>query len=453
MLSILARIGATRLLLGMSMFQLYLNNLTVMAILIAICAILVVIRRKIGSWKVTGIASAGFVAFILLTASWVLTHEEMGGDPGAYEADHYPDDQFHNLNETVMSTGTVTETLIDYMTSYPRRTPNSVIPTAPYQELMVEGDEISITWFGHSSVLFQTNEITILADPLIENQAMGPLFFGPAPFDYEHTYSVNDLPAIDYVLISHDHYDHLDMDSVKKLKDSHFFVPLGVETHLIEWGISEDNIDTYDWWQNSTIEPNFNLSLVPTQHFSGRGLTNYNTLWGSWVIELNDQMIYFSGDSGYSAEFEAIGDMYGPFDIAFLEAGQYNEAWDEIHMMPSETVQAGIDLKADTILAIHNSKFVLALHPWDEPLRHVTQSGEEMNQSVITPLIGQSFVLGDEYPSYPWWEDVEQAHAPTPASTLVNILLPTVAIAGVVAIRRYADDSRANDETDSSEEE
>ena len=169
---------------------------------------------------------------------------------------------------------------------------------------------------------------------------------GGKRFSKELTISIEKLPQIDAVILSHDHYDHLDYESIKKLhpKVGHFFAPLGLGVHLLEWGVPEGKITELDWWGQTTFE-DLTLISTPSQHFSGRGLTDRDkTLWCSWVIQSEDEKIFFSGDSGYGDHFKSIGEKYGPFDFAMMECGQYNSLWSEIHMFPEETAQAGVDV-------------------------------------------------------------------------------------------------------------
>ena len=365
------------------------------------------LKRKV---KIFSFLLAIFMSLIIVSATIFLNFSpQVGGESSVYDSPNYKDGTFQNLNPTGVSSGNVSflELLSQYMVDDSHRSPKVPLPTKEFEMLNLEQDEISITWFGHSTLLIHTDNITIITDPVFGEDNTDPLFFGPMPFIYQHSYDLQDLPEIDYVFISHDHYDHLDMDTIKQLKDSKFFVPLGVKAHLLRWQISEDNIEELDWYDERTISSEFNVALTPSQHFSGRGLFNGDsTLWASWVFNLNDKSIFFSGDSGYMEEYVTIGEKYGPFDIAFLESGQYNEAWSEIHMFPEEVVQAGIDLNANIILPIHNSKYELSLHHWDEPLERVTSEGERRNLSVATPMIGESFVLGKTIPNRAWWANV-----------------------------------------------
>ena len=377
-----------------------------------------------------------FVIIILLSATAFLNlSPQVGGDPGSYDSPNYYDGKFNNLNETSVSTGSFFGTLLDYMVGDDDRDPNVVLPTKKFQNLSLNESDVSITWFGHSTILIQSHNTTILMDPILGDGGLDPLIFGPSPFAYQHTYGIEDLPQVDYVFISHDHYDHLDMGTIQSLAGAEFFVPLGVKSHLIRWDIPSENVIEFDWYDEYNVTSEFFIALTPSQHFSGRGLSGDNTLWGSWVLDFNGHKIFFSGDSGYSEEYVEIGDKYGPFDIAIIEAGQYNEAWSSIHMFPEQSVQASIDLNASTILPIHNTKYVLALHKWDAPLERVTAAGEVLNQTVSTPYIGESFVLGGENPDYRWWRDVEIPSPPwLKESVFVGFLIPLALISSLMMI-------------------
>lgn len=411
-----------------SMLLLYRNNLQTLNFLIIIVALFWLIIRLIAKTsifsknelidkptlkrkaKIFSLVITVLISFIIISSTLFLNFSpQVGGEPQLHESSNFRDGTFHNLNPTSVSSGNVSflELLAQYIVSDNHRSPNVPLPTKEFERLNLDTDEISITWLGHSTILIHTDNVTIITDPIFGEDNTDPLFFGPMPFIYQHTYEIRDLPEIDYVFISHDHYDHLDMDTIKELENSKFFVPLGVKAHLLRWGINDENIEELDWYDEMSISSELTVALTPSQHFSGRGLFNGDTtLWASWVFNLNDKSIFFSGDSGYMDEYTTIGEKYGPFDIAFLESGQYHEAWSNIHMFPEEVIQAGIDLNASTILPIHNSKYELSLHRWDEPLERVTAEGERRNMSVATPMIGESFVLGETIPNRAWWANV-----------------------------------------------
>ena len=264
-------------------------------------------------------------------------------------------------------------------------------------------------WFGHSSFLLQIDGKNILLDPMFGKVAAPHPLLGANRFNKDFPLAIEKLPQIDAVIFSHDHYDHLDYNSVLKIKDKtkHFYVPLGVGTHLKSWGVTSTNITELDWWQETQLD-SLKLVCTPAQHFSGRKLNNnQSTLWSSWVIKSKTETIYFSGDSGYASHFKEIGKQYGPFDLALLECGQYNEKWSDIHMMPEETAQAGVDLGASKIMPIHWAGFKLALHDWKDPIKRVKIKAEELNIDIITPKIGDEILVKENNTNYTnWWKNL-----------------------------------------------
>jgi L-ascorbate metabolism protein UlaG (beta-lactamase superfamily) len=267
-----------------------------------------------------------------------------------------------------------------------------------------------LIWFGHSAFLLQMNNKTILIDPMFGDVPAPHPWLGGNRFSSTLPIAIEKLPNIDAVIISHDHYDHLDYGSIKKLKNKvgMFYVPLGVGVHLKAWGISPERIVELDWWQEAKHK-DLVFRCTPAQHFSGRKLSNrQNTLWSSWVISSDTENIYFSGDSGYGPHFKEIGEKYGPFDFAMLECGQYNTMWPDVHMFPEETAQAGLDIKAAQIMPIHWGAFKLAMHPWKDPVQRVVEKAKELQIPVITPKIGEPFLIkGNASAISNWWKEVE----------------------------------------------
>ena len=263
-----------------------------------------------------------------------------------------------------------------------------------------------LVWFGHSAFLLQIAKKTILLDPMFGKVAAPHPLLGANRFNAELPIEVEKLPHIDAVIFSHDHYDHLDYETVMKIKDKtkHFYTPLGVGEHLKAWGVPSSKITELDWWDEIQFE-SLTFVCTPAQHFSGRKLNNgQSTLWSSWVIRSKEENIYFSGDSGYASHFKDIGNKYGPFDLALMECGQYDAKWSDIHMMPEETVQAGIDVLAKKIMPIHWSGFKLALHDWKDPINRVQAKAKELGITVITPKIGQEILVQDSNTKYTnWW--------------------------------------------------
>ncbi|MBS9463470.1 MBL fold metallo-hydrolase [Flagellimonas sp. 389] len=265
-----------------------------------------------------------------------------------------------------------------------------------------------LIWFGHSAFLLQINGKNILIDPMLSDVPAPHPWLGSGRFSKELPIAIEKISRIDAVLISHDHYDHLDYESIRKLKDKvgHFYVPLGVGVHLKAWDVPNDAITELDWWQEATFS-DLKFVCTPAQHFSGRRFNDrQSTLWSSWVIKSMDESIFFSGDSGYSGHFKTIGKKYGPFDFAMMECGQYNESWADIHMFPEETVQAGIDVKAKYIMPIHWGAFKLSLHSWTDPIERVVKKGGTSDIGLVTPKIGEPILL-EELSGYndTWWRN------------------------------------------------
>ncbi len=325
----------------------------------------------------------------------------------------YKEGKFHNsvLTKTDFSFAKTIKIMYQMVTNTQGREPKGKIKTQafdPEKWTIRNEDEIMLSWFGHSSVLIKIDGRTILADPVFGDRASMFSFMGPKKFDYSHHMDVSLLPEIDLVIISHDHYDHLDYPTIIQLKDKVklFYVPLGVASHLESWGVPTENIRTFDWWDEQKLDENVKLTFTPTRHFSGRGLTdNFKTLWGSWVIEGSSQRMFFSGDSGYFPGFKEIGEKFGEFDLALIECGAYNkESWPDIHMLPEQSVQAVIDVNAKIGMPIHWGKFNLALHPWKDPIQRFNHEARSNNLQTHTPLIGAVMMIPSETSPQNWWD-------------------------------------------------
>lgn len=324
---------------------------------------------------------------------------------------NYKDGVFENIGGVKMSMGfgDYVKGIRGFFSPKPNTVPKGNIPVSKVDsfELANYDGPARFIWFGHSTFLLQLKGKNILLDPMLGPVPAPHPMLGGKRFSENLPIAIEKLPKIDMVILSHDHYDHLDYGSIIKLKDKVkvFFTPLGVGAHLTEWGVDNKSIVEMDWWEETFFE-GVSLKCAPAQHFSGRGLTDRGkTLWSSWVIQVDSTNIFFSGDSGYANHFKEIGTKYGPFDFAMMECGQYNPLWKEIHMMPEETAQAGLDVKANTIMPIHWGAFKLAMHSWTDPVVRITQKARELNLGVITPKIGE-FIYLDETYSYleEWWE-------------------------------------------------
>ena len=264
-------------------------------------------------------------------------------------------------------------------------------------------------WFGHSTFLLQTKGKNLLIDPMFGDVPAPNPLLGNKRFSNELPIEIEKLPSIDAVLITHDHYDHLDYESIQKLKDKVklFFTPLGIGIHLLKWGVEKERIIELDWWQEIKFD-DLTIRCTPAQHFSGRGISDREkTLWCSWIIQSDDENLFFSGDSGYASHFKEIGEQYGPFDFAFMECGQYNNLWPLVHMLPEETAQAGLDIKAKKMMPIHWGAFKLASHSWTEPVERISKKAKELNVDLVIPKIGEIIEIGlnDSEEIYPWWRN------------------------------------------------
>lgn len=299
--------------------------------------------------------------------------------------------------------------IIDYSRKIPNLAPKSLLPMKQFAFHEPSDNETSVTWFGHSSVFLVLDGKTIFIDPMLGSSPSPFPIFGGNRYSQDLPFDVEDLPMIDIVLYSHDHYDHLDYGSVRHLKDivGQFIVPLGLGSRLEGWGVSSENIVEMDWWDSFSYK-DIQFISTPARHFSGRSVNDHNsTLWSSWVLQGLKSTIFYSGDSGYGPHFKEIGEKFGPFDLTMMECGQYDDRWEKIHMKPEETVLAHLDLQGKLMLPIHWGAFSLAFHEWTDPIMRVTEAAKEYNINITTPQIGESIDLGSTaFPNERWWTTV-----------------------------------------------
>lgn len=356
------------------------------------------------------------IAFLAFTSSYPSFGGKVSKErQSVYQrSPQFADGKFNNT-KAVPKNLSFSETVALAFTFFTAKVPNS----RPQKDLKpIKTDSVSIAdydgaarllWFAHSSFLLQMGGKTILIDPMFGKVPAPHPLLGSNRFNKEFPLDIEKIPQIDAVIYSHDHYDHLDYGSLLQIeqKTGHFFVPLGVGVHLEAWGVPSNKITEMDWWEETQFD-GLKLICTPAQHFSGRNYNNsQSTLWSSWVIQSENENLYFSGDSGYAQHFTEIGEKFGPFDLALMECGQYNERWADIHMMPEETAQAGIDVKAKRIMPIHWGGFKLALHSWTDPIVRVEAKAKELNLELITPKIGQEILIKDSSDNYTdWWKDL-----------------------------------------------
>ncbi|REK74771.1 MBL fold metallo-hydrolase [Paenibacillus paeoniae] len=357
------------------------------------------------------------IAVVALVIYLILNHyPPLGGKSSAESqkriqaSPQFNNGKFQNQIPTPMdySLKDTTDALIKTIKGTPNSRPKGSMPVEPFDsKAFTENEEDQVIWFGHSTLLLKVGGVKLLIDPVFSPYASPVRFFGPKRYSDNLPAEIEDLPELDAVIISHDHYDHLDYASIRKLKGKvkHFVVPLGVAGHLTKWGIDSDRITELDWWDEHPIH-GVTLTSTPARHFSGRGGSAAGaTLWSSWVIDSGQTRIYYSGDSGYGPHFKEIGDKFGPFDLTLIETGQYDEKWANIHMTPEESLQANLDVQGKAMIPIHWGAFTLALHSWTDPIERATRAAELQNVVLATPKIGEIVTTGaSEYSSVNWWE-------------------------------------------------
>jgi L-ascorbate metabolism protein UlaG (beta-lactamase superfamily) len=320
---------------------------------------------------------------------------------------NYRDGAFQNLSQTPMKAEGVSywRMMRHFFSKHPHTSPSRSIEAIRTDLGMLGDKHPVIVWFGHSSYFIRINEQTFLIDPVFSGHA-SPFSFMVKAFRGTNEYGVADMPHIDYLILTHDHYDHLDYETITALNEKvgRVICSLGVKAHLEYWGYRPGLITELDWWDELPLQKQLSLTAAPARHFSGRTLKRGQSLWSSFILKSASYNIFLGGDSGYDAHFKQIGEKFGPFDIAILEAGQYNSMWPYIHMMPEETVQAAIDLRAKCLMPVHWGKFRLSTHPWNEPVKRVVEKARQLSIDVAVPRIGEPLYLDGNYQSVPWWE-------------------------------------------------
>lgn len=290
--------------------------------------------------------------------------------------------------------------------------PKGTVPAKPIdvqpltrQQLMAAPDR-TLFRLGHSTVLLKLRGRFWLTDPVFSERASPFQWMGPKRF-HAPPIALDELPEIEAVILSHDHYDHLDHATVLALapKVRHFVTPLGVGQRLIDWGVPAQKVQQFDWWQGTTIA-GLQLTATPAQHFSGRGLSDRNsTLWASWVLVDDDVRVFFSGDTGYFDGFKTIGERFGPFDLTLMETGAYDPRWPYVHMQPEQTMQAHVDLRGRHLLPIHNGTFDLAMHRWQDPFERISALARLRNVPLVTPVIGAPLSIEQPGSTTAWWHE------------------------------------------------
>ncbi|MFD2613387.1 MBL fold metallo-hydrolase [Paenibacillus gansuensis] len=358
------------------------------------------------------------VGLVLAAILFLLYYPPFGGRSSAGQKKRYRQSaqfqgkQFRNASPSVpfqANWGNTKSLLRDYMKGNPNVKPAVPLPVRRLDPDVWRKHASSITWFGHSALLLRVEGVTLLVDPMFGPAASPFAWIGSKRYSKELPAEVEELPQVDAVLFTHDHYDHLDYSTVRKLKDrvGRFIVPLGVAAHLERWGVRPELITEHDWWEELEFQ-GLRLVCTPARHFSGRGLFDRGrSLWCSWVIQGSAVKLFCSGDSGYGSHFAEIGRKYGPFDAAMMECGQYDPRWADIHMLPEETVRAHREVQGGILVPIHWGAFTLALHDWVDPAERVTKAAGEAGVPAATPEIGETIPVGTGvYPATAWWRGI-----------------------------------------------
>lgn len=315
--------------------------------------------------------------------------------------------KFQNLGGVAYRVGNISvrEMLLGFWQRPKTVRPSQPVPSVQTDLKTASFDQPTIIWFGHSSYLIKAGELNILIDPVFSGNA-SPIPRSVQAFAGANDYQVADLPPIDVLVISHDHYDHLDYATIQQLKGrvKHVVLPLGVAAHFRHWGWPPELLTELNWGDQTTPITGLTLTATPAQHMSGRSFSPQQTLWTSYVLDMRGTRMFIGGDSGYGPHFKAIGEQYGPFDLALLENGQYNELWHTIHTLPAETAQAAIDLRAKALLPVHWAKFTLGYHPWNEPIKLLLPLADALGLPVTVPRIGEPYAVGGPLKRDVWWD-------------------------------------------------
>jgi len=363
------------------------------------------------------------VAASLAVGTWIhAQHPKFGRVPDGARLEtikrspNYSGDGFQNLipTPTLVGDRSFVSELIGYLfVKKVRSAPTSPMPFVKTDLQSLDRNMDVVVWLGHSSYFIQLGGKRILIDPVFSASA-APVPYVNEAFDGTNPYTAEEVPEIDYLLITHDHWDHLDYSTVTALRARTKTVVcgLGVGAHLELWGYDKEKIHEADWF--SVVEPGDGLAIhvLPARHYSGRLLAGNKTLWAGYAITTATRRIFVSGDTGYGPHFADIGLRFRGFDLVVLDTGQYDERWPYIHMTPEEAARAAQDLQAKALLPGHVGKFSLARHSWDAPFRRITAASEGRSYRLLTPMIGSPIVLDDQQQRFSrWWEDLAQSPA------------------------------------------
>lgn len=361
--------------------------------------------------KVGAIGLLGLAVVLAGTVAYVLSWPDFGGKlegerlARAQSSPQYDGERFVNDPPRVASDNSIT---FREMREDRVRSPPEPLPLVEPELTPDVAPGLRAWWFGHASVLIEIDGFRVMTDPMLSSHAFPVRFMAPER-STPPPLSVEELPSIDAVTISHDHFDHLDMKTVRTLAErgTHFYVGLGVGAHLEVWEVPTEQIHELDWWESAELG-GLTLHCTPARHYSGRRSMGSPTLWTSWVIEGPEHTVFHSGDSGYGTHFAEIREHRGPIDLSFVKIGDYgaDPGWEDIHMTPESSVQAHLDVGAKTMFPIHWGIFDLSYHAWDEPIERATETAQERGVDLVTPMVGQEVAFGSGFESSRWWEQV-----------------------------------------------
>lgn len=291
------------------------------------------------------------------------------------------------------------------------QSPDAAIPVVkPSGEALALRPEsgLRVTWLGHSTMLVDLDGARLLIDPVWGERASPWSSTGPARF-YAPPLALEELPQIDAVIISHDHYDHLDYQTVSRMREveTQWLVPLGIGAHLEHWGIPADRITELDWWDTTEVA-GLTITATPARHFSGRWLDRMSeTLWAGWSMKGSEHAVFYSGDTAMHPQFEEIGERLGPFDLTLMEAGAYDGTWSDVHLGPEQAVMAHKMVGGGVLMPVHWGMFDLGNHSWTEPMERILSAAERQGVPVLTPRPGASVELADADTVDRWWPEIE----------------------------------------------
>lgn len=359
------------------------------------------------------------LAGALVLAAWLtLSQDKFGKHPGGKRLEriqtspNYSAGEFKNTVPTAMLAKGQSSVKIMWdglFQKQERLRPQEPLPTVKVDLHALDAAEDTVIWLGHSGFFIQLGGKRLLVDPVFSDYG-APFSFLNKAFPGTNTYTAEDMPELDALVISHDHWDHLDFATVSALrpKIKNVVLPLGVGAHFEYWGYPAEKLLEADWNNAVQLDGGLIVHLVPARHYSGRLFTRNKTLWAGFVLETPERRIFLSGDSGYGPHFAEIAKAFDGFDLAVLDGGQYDQRWPLIHMTPEEAVQATEDLRAKSMMLAHVGRFCIAGHPWDEPFQRVAEAGQEKIFRLITPKIGEPVKLGDTEQQFSrWWEGVQ----------------------------------------------